>query len=336
MGFAATAKAQQSRFRDISPTISSVARTPTDPLGKRHRHLLALGHEEENLYPGLRGPGGAMDFFRARGIKWWRSGRRAGDAKGDGPTRNLTSSQVSCVNFLLPLAAVPSSLLALLRTIDEDVIELGWIEYPSPDGTGIFSSLVEFEWAGLGTSLEGEPVTRGAHVTNCDALLVAVTRERHRRAYLVEWKYAERYEPGRALANDRRRARYSAWHANPSGSLQTQIPLEEMLYDPVYQIARLAFLGDLMVRYSVFGVTESRVLVVCPAENRAYRETITSPTLAARFPQCDTLELLARQLWRRPGGFHMRSQADLLAGIRAQSLPELAEWDGYHHERYGW
>ena len=33
----------------------------------------------------------------------------------------MASSQVACVNFLLPLARIPSALLAIIRAIDDDV-----------------------------------------------------------------------------------------------------------------------------------------------------------------------------------------------------------------------
>ena len=62
-----------------------------------------------------------------------RAQRRSGDAKGqDGPTRNLASSQVACVNFLLPLARRPAALLALVRQLDPEVVAVE----PIPDPLG--------------------------------------------------------------------------------------------------------------------------------------------------------------------------------------------------------
>ena len=56
-GFETEAKYRQCRFRNTSPTISDHARSPTDATGQRNHHLLALGCGEENLFPGIRGPG---------------------------------------------------------------------------------------------------------------------------------------------------------------------------------------------------------------------------------------------------------------------------------------
>ena len=95
--------------------------TPNDAIGLRHDYLLALGCEEENLYPSLRGENGTHRYFADRGIKWWQA-RRSGDASdGKRPTRNMASSQIACVNFLLPLVEIPGALTAVLQAIDGDV-----------------------------------------------------------------------------------------------------------------------------------------------------------------------------------------------------------------------
>ncbi len=113
--FERSAKRRQQQFRDTSSTVSDQGRSPTDDKGIRNPHLLALGYEVENLFPGVRGGGGAIDFFSQRGIKWWKSSRSGDDSKVDGPTRNMASSQVACVNFLLPLVSIPGALLTALR-----------------------------------------------------------------------------------------------------------------------------------------------------------------------------------------------------------------------------
>src|SRR5687768_3498789 len=116
--FGKSARKRQARYREL---LGGQAHRPNDDVGMRNGHLLALGSEEMNLYPSLRGPDGARRFFRDRNIRWWSSAR-SGDTSGarDLPTRNLASSQVCCVNFLLPLAQSESSLCALIQTIDED------------------------------------------------------------------------------------------------------------------------------------------------------------------------------------------------------------------------
>ena len=143
---------------------------PTDAIGLKHDYLLALGCEEENLFPTLRGEDGALRYFAERNIKWWQA-RVSGDASdGKRPTRNMASSQIACVNFLLPLVDIPGALTAVLKAIDDDVTGVVAIEH---EGT---SSPVELEWIGLGHALEGPGVTsRGANSTSVDAFMVAET-----------------------------------------------------------------------------------------------------------------------------------------------------------------
>ena len=43
---------------------------------------MALGYEEENLYPSIRVMG-AVDFFGQRNIKWWKSARSGEDTSVD-------------------------------------------------------------------------------------------------------------------------------------------------------------------------------------------------------------------------------------------------------------
>ena len=87
-GFERSAKGRQRLFRDGSPTISERGRSPADDKGLRHPHLLAIGCETDNLFPGIRGDGGAIDFFRERG---WRGGLIQPVATLAGPTNQLAT-----------------------------------------------------------------------------------------------------------------------------------------------------------------------------------------------------------------------------------------------------
>ena len=336
------AKERQQAFRDASQTVSDAGRNPTDDNGLRNGHLLALGHEEENLYPGLRGPGGAADLFAERDIKWWKSSRTGDKTGTEGPTRNMTSSQVACVNFLLPLASIPGALRAALRVLDEDVLRVVDIHHEGR------VSPVEFEWVGIPRSLEGG-VTRGAQNTSVDAFLVAETITGHLRGYLIEWKYAEQYQSskpsfkGGGKSGNTRRARYAGLFQAPCSAFITEVvpELDEFLYEPFYQIMRQRLLADRMVQERELDVDEAKVVVVVPEENRAFRavksdRTATSPLLAQRFPDLDTVESVMRASLRdAEAQFRMATPALLLDGV-VRSLPdETLEWAEYWRERYG-
>ena len=237
--FAVAAGRHQGWFRDSSSTISHEGRSPTDAKGQRNKHLLTLGSEEDNLYLGIRGQGGAMEVFKKRGIPWWKSSRSGDDSQREGPTRNMASSQVACVNFLLPLAEIPGALTAALRAIDDDVARVVEI------GLGGNTSPVEFEWTGVDGTLEGKG-TRGANATSIDAFLVAETKVGRKRAYLLEWKYVEDYLratedfKGNGKSGDTRRERYLELYRGEFSSFDLEaVPhLDEFMYEPFYQIMR--------------------------------------------------------------------------------------------------
>ena len=341
-GFERDAKQRQQQFRDASSTVSDQGRSPTDDKGLRNPHLLALGYEVKNLFPGIRGAGGAIDFFGERNIKWWKSSRSGDDTKLDGPTRNMASSQVACVNFLLPLAGIPGGLTAVLRSLDGDVRAVVDIHHEGR------TSLVEFEWLGIPSSLEGG-TTRGAQNTSIDALLVAETTTGRRRAYLLEWKYLERYlssKPkfkGEGTKGDTRRLIYvERYRASFSSFNPATAPdLDDFLYEPFYQIMRQRLLADRMVRERELGVDEAKVVVVVPEENWAYRtvsdgKTTTSPLLAQRFPQLETVKAVMRAALKNPDAqFDMVAPRSLLDAVCQCLSGETAEWAAYWRDRYG-
>lgn len=322
---------RQGDFRDQSPTISRVGRTPADAAGKRHRHLLALRHEAENLIPFARGPGGVEDFFHARGIKWWKA-ETGGESRNPGPTRNLLSSQVLCVNFLFPLVENPEALTALLQAIDDDVVGVEPIVY---EGLTTTPSAVEFEWVGERRPLEEDKrATRGALVTSVDALLAARLKNGGLRAYLMEWKYTESYPPKRDEGKDAtRRTRYYGRYRSPTSPFREGVPFIDWLYDPFYQIMRLLLLGQRMVDERELHVTEAVVVVVCPAANVEYRERITSPGLS-QFGA--TVDGVVRGLLKNPKAFRMTTPAILMKSVGDRHDTDLEDWVAYHRQRYGW
>ena len=99
----------------------------------------------------------------------------------DGPTRNMASSQVACVNVLLPLAGIPGALSAALRVLDGYVRGIVNIQHEG------CASRVEFEWLGIPDSLVAGRA-RGAQNTSAAAFLVAETTAGRRLAHLLKWR----------------------------------------------------------------------------------------------------------------------------------------------------
>jgi len=332
---------RQHAFRDSSSTISLPGRAPADDKGQRNGHLLAVGHEDDNLYPSLREGNIAREFFSARRIKWWKSSRSGDNVKVDGPTRNLASSQIACVNFLLPLAGTPKALLAILRHIDMDVVGVEMLKYPSHDAATPLTSPVEFEWVGLKSCLEGGSGTRGVNTTSVDALMVGLTAKGTKRAYLFEWKYVEEYKGaeylGEGKSGETRRRRYAGRYAAANSRFNGKISLDELFYEPFYQIMRLGLLADKIIQDAEFGVSAAKVVVVCPEGNNDYRKTITSPALSKRFPNAASVEEVVKSALQQPTCFSITSPEILVASVQKSGAKEPAsDWLAYQCERYGY
>ena len=325
---------RQEGFRQRSVTISPRGRAPVDEPGRQYGHMLALGYEDENLYPTLRGAQGVRRFFDECAVTWWRC-RDFDAAEENGPTRNMASSQIACVNFVLPLAEIEDGLLAVLSSIDDDVTGVVTIEDPSA-GT---SSPVELEWIGLGHALEGEAERRrGEFSTSVDAFLVAETGKA-RRAYLLEWKYTESYgenDKGRGRKGQTRRRRYGEPYAT-SPAFRDRVPLDAWLHDPFYQLMRQRLLADRMVAWREFGVSEAKVVLVLPDGNDGYRRSMTSPALRAAFPDAVTVEEVTRAAMNVPDrDFAVVSQHAMAESVRARCGGAVRHWSEYHLDRYGW
>ena len=315
-----------------SPTICEIARYPSDDKGRRNGHLLAIGGELCNLYPDLRREDGALRFFCERGISWHRSARSGDAFPGSGPTRNMASSMVACVNFLLPLREIPQGLEAVARAIDPDVEEIVPICHEG------MQSRIEFEWIGLGVPLEeGARPTRGANVTSIDAFMIARAGGTLR-AYLIEWKYVEEYRPGddkgAGRSGETRRSRYAHLYEDEQSSFNGSVPMDELLYEPFYQIMRLRLLADRMVNRRELGVTEAKVVVVVPGENLAYREKITSKPLACRFPDLVAVGDVVKSTLKDPGGFVTADYSTLIDAVERECGEAAGGWVRYMKDRY--
>lgn len=345
-------KQSQERFRDESSTVSATAKAPIDDVGKRHGYLLAIGHEEENLFPSLR-QGRALQYFASRHIKWWRS-KAGGDPDKDGagkkrpagPTRNMASSQIACVNVLMPLASSSAALTAMLRAIDPDVEQVEQIRYQRA-GQAVQKSLVEFEWVGEGMSLEGTAGTRGANTTSADALLIARMKSGRRHGFLMEWKLIEEYNHSSSQldckAGATRRKRYAERYATSATFRPDRPAVDLIAFDPIWQLMRMSLLGDLMASRAALSkceceVEDVAVVVVCPSENEAYFASVAGSLkdlaeghgAGKRSP----LEEACAKVWA-DGRIRFVTPRDLVQAAR-EAGDHPPGWSEYLQDRYGW
>ena len=179
--------------------------------------------------------------------------------------------------------------------------------------------------------------SRGANSTSVDAFMVAETPA-GRRAYLMEWKYVEEYrteDKGQGPSGETRRRRYAHLYEE-SPSFNRKVPFDAWLFEPFYQILRLRLLADRMVRNHELGVTEAKVVVVVPEGNRAYRERVTSPWMARKFPTGTVADIVQETLVHPAETYASVPQSALSRAAKEYCRQTAASWGSYVQERYGW
>jgi hypothetical protein len=221
-----------------------------------------------NLAPTIREA--AWRYFDAKNITWHTHANHA------------LSSQVCCLNFLMPLAEQPKRLACLVG------LALG-IEPPDmlpvedgPDGHPWF---IGFEWNGggcdyLNESLAGAILKRGSNSTSADAF-VRFQNAGQVESLLIEWKYTEQYgAPIKASGNATRTERYKNLVFAPGGPIRSDLglALPDFFYEPFYQLLRQQMLAFQMQMARQNGAERVRVLHISPSGNRALHR-ITSPGL---------------------------------------------------------
>ncbi|MBH0619502.1 hypothetical protein I3A86_25780, partial [Salmonella enterica] len=154
--------------------------------------------------------------------------------------QHLLSSQICCLNHLLPFATEPAALARLLEPIFGSDLEMLPI---TGDGLPGEPWYVAFEYFGPpGSDFlsegAGRALTRGANCTSVDAV-VRFRRAGRTELVLIEWKYTERYGDRMPEQADLvRERRYRPLMEGAGGVLRSDvsIPFHRLLVEPVYQM----------------------------------------------------------------------------------------------------
>jgi hypothetical protein len=280
-------------------------------------YRLAPDHVLLNLAPDIRDAAAA--YFKQYGITWHRHANHG------------LSSQVCCLNFLMPLAT-RSDLLS--RVIGD---ALG-IEPPQmlqvengPNGEPWF---VGFEWIGERDYLNEAPTagrrTRGANATSADAI-VRFSHQGRTETLLIEWKYTESYgAPIPPSGNATRTQRYKDLAFAPKGPIRAdlRLKLEDFFWEPYYQLLRQQMLAQGMQEAREDGTDRVRVLHISPASNRALHK-VTAPALR-RFGD-DAFEAFSAVMVR-PEDFIARSTEEVFGPALASAPGD--PWAAYLTDRY--
>ncbi len=269
-----------------------------------------------NLAPAIREA--APAYFGKHKIVWHRH-RNHG-----------LSSQVCCLNWLMPLTERPEALARLVAAaLAIDPPEM----LPVEDGPGGRPWFVGFEWIGQKDYLnEGAARTRGANATSADAIL----RFRHAgrvETLLIEWKYTEAY--GGALpdsGNARRIGRYHALAFAPAGPVRADLglALTDFFHEPFYQLLRQQMLAAGMQEAGEAQASRVRVLHIAPGGNQALK-AVTAPALRAYGTNAFAAfgAVLAD-----PGAFVSRTTDAVFGPLLRDPGAAPPDWADYLRDRY--
>ncbi len=270
-----------------------------------------------NLAPCIQEP--AQAYFDRYKITWHQHANHG------------LSSQVCCLNFLMPLARRPDLLSSVVgNALGIAPPEMLKVE-DGPCGEPWF---VGFEWTGRDNYLSEWPATRratrGANATSADAV-VRFRADGRVETLLIEWKYTEKYgAPIPPSGNATRVARYADKAFAPRGPIRADLALrvEDFFWEPFYQLLRQQMLAFQMQTAGEDGAGRVRVLHISPAENRALH-VVTAPALT-KFGE-DAFEAFSAVLVD-PAAFIARTTEQVFGAVMA-AMPE-DPWAAYLVGRY--
>jgi hypothetical protein len=280
-------------------------------------YRLAPDNRNLNLAPAIRDAADRL-FSALPSIQWHQHANHG------------LSSQVCCVNFLLPFADKHELLRRWVEHVTGDqVAEMLPIELARA-GRDWF---ITFEWIGdtdyLNEGKKGATRKRGANATAADAAVRYRDSQGRRNLLLIEWKYTEKYgQPLAPKGNETRRKRYQDIFRDPSGpiSKKADVALDDFFYEPFYQLLRQQMLAW-HTQNSNPEIDRARVLHLSPASNRALH-AVTSPDFR-RFGG-DAFQIF-KSLLAEPRDFISMSIEDAFAPLTA--WPE-ADWYPWLRQRY--
>lgn len=206
---------------------------------KDNDHILAI--PVTNLYKEIRDE--AIKYFNVNKIKWWRGGA---------PSGNTLSSQVSCINHLMPIMKDKDAVLSLVNGI-------GNYEYTDvmPLACDADPQYIAFEVVSTKDHLnEGIP-TRGANCTSIDAVILAKHKSGKNHLIMIEWKYTERYgnndkstEGKEGKTGKKRQDRYNSLISH-SSQLKSMDKYEGSIYyyEPFYQLMRQTLWAEQVIAH---------------------------------------------------------------------------------------
>ena len=143
-----------------------------------------------------------LQYFSHNQIKWWKIDNKNKIRNEisyevtpkEMPTRNILSSQITCLNHLFPIRHDRENVLGIAKIICSDFVDVLEIETDE-----FLPGFIQFEAVSETDHLNEvkPPKTkppRGEFSTSVDALIYAVHKSGEKYLIPIEWKYTEEYE----------------------------------------------------------------------------------------------------------------------------------------------
>lgn len=321
--FLESEKRRQEQFKATSHAVTEHARAAGIYRKRLRPFCLPLDLAEENLFSEIRQP--ALAYFRDHHIRWH-------DGTDGKPSNHLCSSQVCCVNFLMPFADKPDTLAALFGKLFPGIRRAMPVEQ---------DRFVAFEWIGacdyLHEARRGAGRTRGALVTSADAAILFERMDGKRQFVLIEWKYTESYgkvDKTISQSGTDRTAIYRPLLERQDCPIDcSALPgVASLFFEPFYQLMRLQLFAHEMEKAGELGADLASVVHITPRCNTDF-DRVTSPGLAKLG---ETPTSIWSKLVRVDERFHAISTERLFGEMLTAPPTELHAWSAYVGERYGW
>ncbi len=220
------------------------------------KFVLNEGQTKYNLYSSIR----ECEYFKQNNINWW-------DGK-DFPTGHTLSSQIACLNHLMPIMSDKDAVREIVHNIDNRLTEVLPIENSESESEPD-AIYIAFEVVGKRDILNEGRLQRGSNCTSIDALILARDNEGRTLLLPIEWKYTESYNKSDKAANASGRTRQKRYNSliAESRQLKSLPAYEGSIYyqEPYYQLMRQTLWAERSLED--FGADDFLHLHVVPRQN---------------------------------------------------------------------
>jgi hypothetical protein len=219
-----------------------------------------------NLWKGIRSD--VISYFKENNIVWWKG-------KDKLPSGHILSSQIACLNHLFYIRNRHDLATSILQKINPDIISDETFNVEDD------KSYIEFEFVGKDCDKIERGEKRGANCTSLDAAMIGKKKNGTKILVAIEWKYTESYKGNSLSSGESGKKRLGNYHKllNLTDWPIIFKKIEDLYYEPYYQLMRQTLLAKKIVENKSCGVSDWIHLHIIPCANIDLLNSKTSPNL---------------------------------------------------------